>query len=52
MRKATVSFSAAPELDGIVRPGVLWLDGATVVEREPRLDGPLAAVADLFRLKR
>ena len=26
----------------IVRPGVLWLDGATVVEREPRLDAPLA----------
>jgi len=25
-----------------VRPGVLWLDGAVVVEREPRLDGPLA----------
>lgn len=25
-----------------MRPGVLWLDGAVVVEREPRLDGPLA----------
>jgi len=25
-----------------VRPGVLWLDGAVVVEQEPRLDAPLA----------
>ncbi|MBI4265342.1 MAG: hypothetical protein HY657_13290 [Acidobacteria bacterium] len=38
-----MTFSEAPELAAIVRPGVLWLDGATVVEREPRLDGPLAA---------
>ena len=25
-----------------MRPGVLWLDGAVVAEREARLDGPLA----------
>jgi DNA/RNA-binding domain of Phe-tRNA-synthetase-like protein len=37
-----VSFSVAPELAGVVRPGVLWLEGATVLEREPRMDGPLA----------
>jgi DNA/RNA-binding domain of Phe-tRNA-synthetase-like protein len=36
-------FVLAPELEAIVRPGVLWLDGATVVEREARLDAPLAA---------
>ena len=30
-------------LTGIIRPGVLWLDGATVVAREPRMDAPLAA---------
>jgi DNA/RNA-binding domain of Phe-tRNA-synthetase-like protein len=37
-----MTFTLAPDLDAIVRPGVLWLDGAVVVEREPRLDGPLA----------
>jgi DNA/RNA-binding domain of Phe-tRNA-synthetase-like protein len=37
-----MTFTLAPELEAIVRPGVLWLGGATVVEREPRLDGPLA----------
>jgi DNA/RNA-binding domain of Phe-tRNA-synthetase-like protein len=38
-------LSVAPELEPIVRPGVLWLDGATVVEADPRLDRPLAAAA-------
>jgi DNA/RNA-binding domain of Phe-tRNA-synthetase-like protein len=37
-----MTFTLAPDLEAIVRPGVLWLDGAVVVEREPRLDGPLA----------
>jgi DNA/RNA-binding domain of Phe-tRNA-synthetase-like protein len=37
-----VTFTLAPDLEAIVRPGVLWLDGAVVVEHEPRLDGPLA----------
>src|SRR5687768_1541861 len=37
-----MTFTLTPDLEAIVRPGVLWLDGATVVEREPRLDGPLA----------
>ena len=46
-----MQFSLAPELRGIVRPGIVWLAGATVVEREPRLDGPLAAAAEAFRLK-
>lgn len=38
-------FTRADELAGIVRPGVLWWDGATVVEREPRL-GPRLAEAE------
>jgi DNA/RNA-binding domain of Phe-tRNA-synthetase-like protein len=37
-----MAFSLAPELASIVRPGVLWLHNATVVDRDPRLDAPLA----------
>ena len=37
-----MTFTLAPDLETIVRPGILWLAGAAVVEREPRLDGPLA----------
>ena len=37
-----MTFTLAPELEPIVRPGVLWLNGAVVVEQEPRLDAPLA----------
>ena len=37
------TFTISPAIAGIVQPGVLWLDGAPVVEREPRLDAPLAA---------
>ena len=33
----------------VVRAGVLWLDGATVVEREPRLNAPLAAAEAAIR---
>lgn len=32
-----MTFTLAPELASIVRPGVLWLDGATVREDDPRL---------------
>jgi DNA/RNA-binding domain of Phe-tRNA-synthetase-like protein len=35
-------FTLAPELTSIVRPGVLWLENATVVEREHRMDAALA----------
>jgi DNA/RNA-binding domain of Phe-tRNA-synthetase-like protein len=35
-------FHITPDLAAIVRPGVLWLDGAAVVEREPRLDAAFA----------
>lgn len=38
-------FTCAEELNHIVRPAVLWWDGAVVVEREPRLD-PLLAEAE------
>ena len=37
-----MQFHLAPELSPIVRSGLLWLEGATVVEREPRLDPALA----------
>jgi DNA/RNA-binding domain of Phe-tRNA-synthetase-like protein len=39
----------APDLAGVVRAGVLWLEGATVVEREPRLNAPLAAAEAAIR---
>jgi len=45
-----MTFTLAPDLEAIVRPGVLWLDGATVVEREPRLDGPLAQAESAVRV--
>ena len=38
-------FSLAPELASIVRPGVIWWSGATVVTHEHRLD-PLLAEAE------
>ena len=43
-------FTLAPELAGIMRPGVIWLDGATVVEREARLNAPLAAAEAAVRM--
>src|SRR5687767_7943253 len=36
-------FSISPALASIVRAGALWLDQAIVVDREPRLNAPLAA---------
>jgi DNA/RNA-binding domain of Phe-tRNA-synthetase-like protein len=42
-------FTLAPELSSIVRPGLLWLDGATVVERDLRMDAPLAAAESAVR---
>ena len=44
-------FSCAGELTAVVRPGVLWWDGATVVEREPRLDPLLADAETRVRLQ-
>jgi DNA/RNA-binding domain of Phe-tRNA-synthetase-like protein len=44
-----MQFTLAPELSSIVRPGVLWLDGATVVERDARLVAPLATAEAAVR---
>jgi DNA/RNA-binding domain of Phe-tRNA-synthetase-like protein len=45
----SMPFTLAPELAAIVRPGVLWLEGATVIDREPRLTAPLAAAEAAVR---
>jgi DNA/RNA-binding domain of Phe-tRNA-synthetase-like protein len=42
-------FTLATALASIVRPGVLWFDGATVVAREPRMDAPLVAAEGAVR---
>jgi DNA/RNA-binding domain of Phe-tRNA-synthetase-like protein len=39
----------SPDLAGIVRPGVLWLDDAVVLEGAARLDAPLAAAEEAVR---
>jgi DNA/RNA-binding domain of Phe-tRNA-synthetase-like protein len=44
-----MTFTLAPELEPIVTPGIIWLDGAVVVEGEPRLDAPLAAAEAAVR---
>jgi DNA/RNA-binding domain of Phe-tRNA-synthetase-like protein len=44
-----LKLSVAPDLASIVRAGVLWLDGATVVERDARLNAPLAAAEAAVR---
>lgn len=43
------SFTLAAELNGIVRPGVLWWQGARVVDREAGLDSLLAAAEERIR---
>ena len=45
-----MTFVLAPDLDAIVRPGVLWLEGASVVEGDLRLDGPLAQAEAAVRV--
>jgi hypothetical protein len=42
-------FTPAPELATIVRPGVIWLAGATVVERDARMNAPIAATEAAIR---
>ena len=37
-----MTFTSAAEISSIVRAGVLWLDDAVVVERDRRMDAPLA----------
>jgi DNA/RNA-binding domain of Phe-tRNA-synthetase-like protein len=43
-------FTLAPDLAGIVRPGVLWFDGATVLEHDARMNAPLAAAEATVRI--
>ena len=45
-----MKLSVAPDLAAIVRAGALWLEGATVVDREPRLNAPLAAAESAARI--
>jgi DNA/RNA-binding domain of Phe-tRNA-synthetase-like protein len=45
-----MTFSIAPDLASIVRPAVLWLEGATVVDRDHRMDAPLAAAEAAVRI--
>jgi DNA/RNA-binding domain of Phe-tRNA-synthetase-like protein len=45
----SMRFTLAPDLALIVRPGVLWFDGATVVDREHKMDAPLAAAESAVR---
>ena len=49
LRPTSMPFTLAPELASIVRPGLLWLSNAAVVERDPRMDGPLAAAESAVR---
>jgi DNA/RNA-binding domain of Phe-tRNA-synthetase-like protein len=43
-------FTLAPDLAAIVRPGVIWLEDATVVDREPRMNAPIAAAEAAIRM--
>lgn len=45
-----MTFSVAPDVATICRAVVAWLDGATVVEREPRLDARLTQAETAVRL--
>jgi len=45
-----VRFTLAPDLTGVVRPGVLWLDGAVVIEHDARMNAPLAAAEAAVRM--
>ncbi|MBM3779370.1 MAG: hypothetical protein FJW23_14230 [Acidimicrobiia bacterium] len=40
---------ASPDLLDVVRPGLVWLEGAAVVAHEPKLDAPLAAIEAAVR---
>ena len=45
-----MTFSLDPALVSIVRPGVLWFEGATVTEHDHRMDAPLAAAEAAVRI--
>jgi len=44
-----MALTVVPELESIVRPGVLWLRDAVVTEGNSRLDGPLATAEAAVR---
>ncbi len=46
----TTTFTLDPALASIVRPGVLWLEGTTVIEHDHRLDAPLAEAESAVRV--
>jgi len=45
-----MTFTLDPALASIVRPAVLWFEAATVVERDHRMDSPLAAAEAAVRI--
>jgi DNA/RNA-binding domain of Phe-tRNA-synthetase-like protein len=45
-----MTFTLDPALASIIRPGVLWFDGATVVAHDDRLNAPLAAAEAAVRI--
>ena len=45
-----MTFTLAPELASIVRPGVIWWTGATIVPHEHRLDALLAEAEARVRI--
>jgi len=45
-----MNFTLDPALASIVRPAVLWFEGATVVERDHRMDSLLAAAEAAVRI--
>ena len=45
-----MNFTLDPALASIVRPAVLWFEGATVVEHDHRMDSPLAAAEAAVRI--
>ena len=45
-----MNFTVDSNLATIVRAGVLWFDGATVLEHDHRLDAPLAAAEAAVRM--
>jgi len=45
-----MNFALTQDLALVVRPAVLWLEGATVVDRDHRMDAPLAAAEAAVRI--
>jgi len=45
-----MNFAIASDLASVVRPGVLWFEDATVVERDHAMDAPLAAAEAAVRI--